>query len=70
MHGNHVGTRGASGVASMRGGRRDTGGMLWPWACHGGQCTDVPHKEFLVGGFAYERVRSPMGVQLHKKHAR
>jgi len=61
MHGNHAGTRGASGVVAMRGGRRDTGGMLWPWACQGRQCKDVPHKEFLVGGFAYESVRFTNG---------
>ena len=56
MHGNHVEARGASGVVAMRGGRRDTGGMLKPLACQRRQCKDVPHKEFLVGRFAYESV--------------
>jgi len=55
MHGNHMRTRGA-GVAAVRGGRRDTGGLLFPWACQGKQCTDVPQKEVLVSGFAYDSV--------------
>jgi len=56
MRGNHEGTRGASGLAAMCGGRGDTGGLLRPCECQKRQRKDVPHKEFLVDGFVCESV--------------